>query len=117
MDVERIWALNVEDKDFVREFMQRFPLADFIPTREGYLGCETAAPRTIDAPHPDSYVIDDLPIPKKEKFAEIETGKPTCPGCKREFMHKGALALHKRKCEALKNLEEIYGKAVIPSTH
>lgn len=119
MDAERIWAVNVAEKDFEREFMQRFPRADFVPTRDYYLGCTTSETRLIDAPSSESFIIDDIPTFKKKVEKEAEEVRRincTCPGCKKEFQHKGALALHKRRCKSMLNLKVLDGEANIPST-
>lgn len=125
MDTERAWAVNVEAKDFEREFRMRFPVADYIPEKDYYLSCGKSESLSITAPTAESYVLgpDEAAAAAKASVAasvfEVDDkGRRIypCRGCGKPFQNGGGRALHERRCKAYLNIQVLNGETNLPTT-
>ena len=99
------WAVGLVQVEFEREFMRRHPVADFIPTVDGYL--DFPEPVVIDfrGVRPDD-LLNDEATPAKPPRVEEKMQVTSCRGCGRQFkMPKGAFlakSSHERRCQIFK---------------
>ena len=110
--MERAWATNLSEEEYVREFMRRMPFADAIPTRENYIGMPETKDKGITGVKPEDYVIDEnfsdetAPL-EKDDLKDDHKKQYACRGCGRVFDLPIARAGHERKCKAKLIMKEV----------
>lgn len=92
---DRSWAEGLDEEEFVRLFMQRYPRADAIPLVGDYIANIPKEGQGIDPFNEELMEVDNV---RPEKMPQ-GLDELTCCGCDRKFTARIGRISHERACE------------------
>lgn len=92
---DRSWAEGLDEEEFVRLFMQKYPKADAIPLVGDYVTNTPKEGRGIDPYNEELLEQDNV---RSEKMSQ-GLDKLTCCGCDRKFTAEIGRISHERRCK------------------
>jgi len=104
---DRMWAIDMTQKDFDFEYEVRHPACDVIPDVKTYLNPPPVEDRSMTPLNPEEYE-EDGPVGHVPEVVVDPDAELTCPGCgfvaKKSFTSRGILRkiglyAHMRKCK------------------